>query len=225
MNIPYNILIIDDHPMIIDAYSSAINNSELSKNRFEIKIETASCCNSAISKIENKGFNENLDLVILDISIPPCEEKKIFSGEQLGMFIKSIVPNLKILVITSYDDSLRINNILSNLNPDGFLVKKDISSLDLILAIETIISGHPFYSNTVNLLIKKRMANKIILDEKDLRILMELSNGSRMKELIDVVHLSKAGIEKRRRLLKVAFEVNGKSDRELILEAKKRGFL
>ena len=46
-----------------------------------------------------------------------------------------------------------------------------------------------------------------------------------MKELINIVPLTKTGIEKRKRLLKNAFKVTGKSDRDLIIEAKEKGFI
>ena len=46
-----------------------------------------------------------------------------------------------------------------------------------------------------------------------------------MKELPDVIPLSKAGIEKRKRVLYSVFNIKDNSDRQLIIKAKSSGFI
>jgi len=62
MNKIYEVLIIDDHKLIIEGYKNVIN-SYLPNKVF--KFESAYDCDSAMDKIENSNF----DLIILDIRI------------------------------------------------------------------------------------------------------------------------------------------------------------
>ncbi|MDB9754963.1 response regulator [Winogradskyella sp.] len=59
-----NILIIDDHPMIVSGLKSGLSNL-LNK---EITIDSVNSCKNAIEKLKNK--NSKFDLVILDINLP-----------------------------------------------------------------------------------------------------------------------------------------------------------
>ena len=58
-----------------------------------------------------------------------------------------------------------------------------------------------------------------------MQILYEISNGAKMKELQNLIALTKSAIDKRRRNLKVKFNVADGSDRDLILAAKEKGFI
>ncbi|MFI0431386.1 hypothetical protein [Mariniflexile sp. HMF6888] len=46
-----------------------------------------------------------------------------------------------------------------------------------------------------------------------------------MKELVELIPLTKSGIEKRRRILRDVFNIKTDSDRELILAAKEKDFI
>ena len=54
-----------------------------------------------------------------------------------------------------------------NLNPDGYLIKNDITPQDLIYAIKSVISDVPYYSKTIMRLLKTRVSNVITLDKID----------------------------------------------------------
>lgn len=166
-----------------------------------------------------------MDLLFLDIQLPPSNDKKILSGEHLGKIVKELHPQIKVIVCTNLNDNFRLNNIFKIVNPDGFLVKSDIGFGDLVEAIKRVFSNDVYYSKTLLSLLRKKAINNIVIDEIDIKILYEISNGARMKELIDIVPLTKTGIEKRKRLLKNAFKITSKSDRDLIIEAKEKGFI
>ena len=71
----------------------------------------------------------------------------------------------------------------------------------------TVINQPPFYSKTVLQLLRKTASNNYLIDEIDRRLLYEISIGTRMNELPDVINLSKAALEKRKRNLKEVFKV------------------
>lgn len=222
----YSILIIDDHQLIIKNYREAIKRvGEYSEN-IEFIVQEAKDCSSALEKIESVSFDSYFDLVFLDIQLPASYDSKISSGEDLGVLIKKRTPKTKILVITSLSDNMRLNNIAKTINPEGFLIKSDIDYNDIIKAFEDIlINEGTYYSKTVINILRNHISNPQVLDGLDVQILREISNGASMKELIDLIPLSKGGIQKRKKQLKDAFRVKNNSDRELVLKARDKGYI
>nr|WP_321231552.1 response regulator [uncultured Psychroserpens sp.] len=225
-NKTYSVLIIDDHPLITEAYKTAFNYYSKHNESVLFSIQTAQDCDHALELInEFHSKNKSLDIVFLDIKLPPSKDGKILSGEDLGLKINKLLPGTKIIVSTTFNDNYRVHSIFKSINPDGFLVKNDLTPGELIETIDTILNDPPYYSKTVIKLLRKQVANDFLLDNIDRKILYELSIGTRMKELPDILPLSIAGIEKRKRHLKFVFNVESTDDRELLLIAKKKGFI
>jgi len=221
----YNVLIIDDHPLIIDAYKSALSHVSLNDKDFEFKIDTAIDCDTAYIKIINAKKGIGIDLIFLDIKLPPSKDAKILSGEDLGIIIKKLLDNVKIIVSTTFNENYRVNNIFKSINPDGFLIKNDVGPEDMIEAIKTVITDPPYYSKSVVKLLRKHFLNDILLDKVDRQLLYELSIGTKMKDLPNILPLSIAGVERRKRHLKEIFDVSKRDDKKLIQLAKEKGFI
>jgi len=221
----YSVLIVDDHPLISDSYKKGfLKVSSLNKDiDFDIHIVNSS--DTAVEKIEEFTHKGYLDIAFLDISIPPSTDGKILSGEDLGLQIKKVLPDTKIIISTTYDDNYRINAILKNIDPDGFLIKNDLDTVELVKAIQAVIDHPPYYSHSVLNVMRNQMSNNFFLDKTDRQLLFELSNGSKMKDLPEVLFLSIAGVERRKRKLKKIFGIENQSDRELLLLAKEKGFI
>lgn len=221
----YSVLIIEDHQIIIDTYRNALNLSKDSIENIDFEISQAKNCDEGLKKATEYLSKGKIDLLFLDIQLPPSKDKKILSGEHLGERIKAIFPEVKIIVCTNLNSNFRLNNIFKTLNPDSFLLKSDIDFNDLLEAIKRVLSNDCFYSKTLRSLLRKKASNDVTLDDIDITILHEISKGARMKELVDVIPLTKTGIEKRKRLLKQALEIHSNSDRDLIVKAKYLGFI
>ncbi len=219
------VLIIDDHPLICDAYKSALQQVMKQNENVNIKIESAENCDTAREKITNTWTEEGWDLVFLDIRLPASKDRRILSGEDLGELIRENHPLAKIIVATTFNDNYRIQNIFNSLNPEGFLIKNDLDPKELVNAIVKIMQGGVHYSQTVSNLMRKKMHININIDKIDRQILYELSLGTKMKDLPNIVPLSIAGIEKRKRILKEIFDVEDQGDKALILKAKELGFI
>ena len=225
MSNSYNILIVDDHPIIADAYKSAFEfiSTENSEVNFNITIVHNS--DDAIEKIEEASKQNNIDIVFLDISIPPSSDGKILSGEDIGVKIRQQLSKCKIIIATTFNDNYRIQVILKNVNPEGFLIKNDVSKEELVTSIKTVMKGAPYYSKSVLELFRKQASTDYRLDKIDRQLLYELSIGTKMKELPNIIPMSMAGLEKRKKHLKQIFDVHDNDDRELILKAKEKGFI
>ncbi|MGB0879544.1 MAG: response regulator [Polaribacter sp.] len=222
----YSVLIIEDHPLISEAYKSAFNTYSKQNENISFAIEEANNCDSGFALISDfSKRKKHLDIVFLDIKLPSSKDNKILSGEDLGLKINTLSPNTKVLISTMFNDNYRIHSIFKNLNPEGFLIKNDITSNDLLEAIHILLNDSPYYSKSVIKLLRKEVTNDLLLDYLDRKILYELSIGTLMKDLPEVLPLSMAGIEKRKRHLKNIFNIKSGNDKELIFLAKDKGFI
>ncbi|GAA3779155.1 response regulator transcription factor [Corallibacter vietnamensis] len=221
----FNILIVDDHPMIIEGYSNTIKWHFKEHPVFSFNIESATSIDETVKLVDNILPQNKFDLVFLDISLPDGNTTKMHSGEDLGLFIKSKLPNVKIIAITALNDTVRLLNIIKKLSPHGLLIKSDTDGEVLTTAIKNVIKGRDYCSHSIVALLKKRVTQNKVLDDHDIQLLVELSNGAKMKELLELLPLTKSGIEKRRRLLKEKLNVKSNSDRDLVLKAKEMGFI
>ncbi|WP_339649006.1 response regulator [uncultured Salegentibacter sp.] len=220
-----SVLIIDDHPIIANAYESALESFVNQNASYNFKITSVYSLDEAQLLLDNSNFIEDLDLVFLDMRLPASTDGKLVSGEDFGKVLRLKTPNIRIIVSTTFNDNYRLHNILQSLNPEGFLVKNDINPKELLSAIENVLAGSPYYSKTVLNLLRKQVGSDIYLDEVDRKMLYELSIGAKLKDLTDLLPLSIAGIEKRRRNLKKMFGISGAEDRELVKIAREKGFL
>ncbi|CAM1344125.1 response regulator [Tenacibaculum amylolyticum] len=222
----YNALLIDDHPLIAEAYKSAFKFIEQQDEQISFYIQTAVDCDSACAILKEYASNsERLDVVFLDMRLPPSSDGTILSGEDLGLKIHELLPATKIIVSTTFNDNYRVHSILKNLNPEGFLVKNDLTPNELVQAIQEVLKDPPYYSKTVMKLLRNQISSDLLLDDIDRKILYEISIGTKTSALPDLVHLSIAAIEKRKRQLKKIFAINSTDDRELVLMAKDKGFI
>ncbi len=222
----FDTLIIDDHPLITEAYKSAFKYIESNNKHLKFNIEEANTCDAAFELIkEHVSKKLKLDLVFLDMRLPASEDGTIISGEDLGVKINELLPETKIIVSTTFNDSFRVHSILKSINPDGFLVKNDITPDELVSAIKEVLVNPPYYSKTVMKLLRNNVTSDYLLDDLDRKIIYELSIGTKTKDLPKVIPLSITAIEKRKRHLKSIFDIDGSEDRELILAAKEKGFL
>ncbi len=221
----YNVLIVDDHPIIADAYKSAFDFISSENENVEFDISIVNNCDDAIEEINKAAKTKGIDIVFLDISLPPSSDGKFLSGEDIGVKIRQVLPTCKIIIATTFNDNYRIQVILKNVNPDGFLIKNDVNKNELVTSIQSILAETPYYSKSVLELFRKQSSSDYKLDKIDRQLLYEMSIGTKMKDLPSIIPMSMTGLEKRKKQLKVLFEVKENDDRELILKAKEKGFI
>ncbi len=221
-----NVLMVDDHPMVIEVYKDALAEVKKRINNLSFKISEARSCEEALYQLTRaREYALKFDLVFLDICLPPHKKSNIKNGEDLGGKVKSYFPSSKLIISTPLLKNYRLNNILQNLNPEAFLIKTDASFNDISSAIQNVIEDHPYYSKTIMKLLRNQLLSNIVIDKIDRLLLSELAAGTKMKDLPKIIPMSLAGIERRKRLLKNSFNINKKDDKTLIEAAKKNGFI
>lgn len=216
------ILIVDDHPFIIEAYKNALKSYK--GEDFEYNVTQANNCKSAYEEIVASDLTP-FDIAFLDISMPSYEEKNIMSGEDLAKMLTKKMPQCKIILLTMHTELIKINNIIKDINPNGLIIKNDLTFDELLFAFDKILNNDNYYSQTVVKFVSQSQYDYIQVDEFDKQILYHLSKGTKTKDLTNYVPLSLSAIEKRKLNLKEILSVKGGSDVELISEAKNKGLI
>ena len=218
-------ILIDDHPLILDAYRQGIiKTAEKRGLSYDVTVKSSLEEAAALFDKDSEVLSK-ADLAFLDISLPIGQNKEFLSGEDIGLKIRKNFPNIRIIISTTFTNNFRIHSILKNVDPEGFLIKSDLTPTELLSAIETVLERPPFYSISVLQLLRKQLSSYEILDDIDRRLLYELSQGTKMKDIPDILPLSIAGVEKRKRNLKIIFNVENEGDGGLLKVAREKGFI
>lgn len=218
-----NILMVDDHPIIIEGYQNVLMATK--DNDQTLLIDTANNCDTAQLMIHRASKATPYDVCFFDISLPASQDGKYASGEDLALLTKQLLPDAKIIILTMFNESFRIHNIIKEINPDGFLIKSDLTSMELADAFQQILKYPPYYSSTVANYVKKTITSEIYVDDVNRKILHLLSQGIKTKSLSDYIPLSTSALEKRKKQLKLLFSVLDGKDETLLQEAREKGFL
>ena len=221
MTNPINILIVDDHPFIVQAYRNALD--KYSQQGYEFVVTQANNCKTGYEAITEA--KAPFHVAFFDISMPEYAEKGIYSGEDLAALMKTEIPECKIILLTMHTELLKINNVIKNINPSGLITKNDLTFDELIFAFDKIINDERYYSQTVIKLVGQAQYNNIELDAFDKQILFHLSKGVKTKDLPQYIPLSLSAIEKRKLNIREVLEVAGGSDIDLINEARLKGVI
>lgn len=215
-----NILIVDDHPFIIEGYKNAITRYK--PKEYEFEIAQAHDCKSAYDLLEDQNTPQ-FEIAFLDISMPAYEEKDLFSGEDVAKLIMKKMPCCKIILLTMYTELLKIKTIIRTINPNGLIIKNDLTFDELLVAIDKVMKNHKYYSQSVVKMLNQSPHNSIEIDEFDKQILFHLSKGTEVYEMPQYIPISLTEIEKRRINLKELLKVRSGLDEDLVKEAKSKG--
>ncbi|MEC3906514.1 DNA-binding response regulator [Tamlana sp. 2201CG12-4] len=225
MNKPLNVLILENQPLISFSLKSAFHKINSSSKGLDFKIFLAKSCEEALQLIKKPHLNKAIDLVLLNINLPPSGLNKPYFADDLAVEVRQCSPKTKFIVLTNQCDNYRVNTIIRTFNPESILVHTDIDFKELILAIETVLHESPYYSKAILQFMRRCIKNDFILDQSDRLILYYLSKGTKAKDLPKLINLSESGVARRKRILKEVFNVERNNDGRLIEIAREKGVI
>lgn len=129
------IAIVDDHTLFTGALSEMI--SQLGNYEVILRAENGK---DFITKLSSTP--ESPHIILLDLSMP------VMDGFETLAWIKSNMPEIKVLVLSMNDDEQSIINCLK-LGASGYLLK-NTSPVTLKNAMETIMNKGFFHNETIN---------------------------------------------------------------------------
>ncbi len=139
-----------------------------------------------------------VDLVLMDIRMP------VMDGVEATKIIKEKYPHVKVLILTTFKEDEYIFEGLKN-GADGYLLK-DISSEELVKAMETVYSG--------NVLLQPEIAKKIMgaliekktreddkrdlvkeLTRREYEIALLVGEGKTNKEISEILYITEGTVK------------------------------
>ncbi|MDR6968209.1 DNA-binding NarL/FixJ family response regulator [Flavobacterium arsenatis] len=213
-----NILIVDDHPMTVSGYIESLSLAKLLPQ--PLMLYKAYTCEEAFQKSREAL---SLELAIIDYGLPAYETENLHSGSDVAIMIRQQHPNCKIVMITAHTEILLVYGILKSVQPDGLLLKNEITPENLPLIVQQILIGNPFQSSGARHIIREIWKKDLLVDDVNREILLYLSKGYKIKKIETVLSLSISAIQRRISMMKDAFDV--KEDSSLVEEAFLNGFL
>lgn len=139
------LLMVDDHPFILQAYKNTLDGFK--KDEYEIITTDAVSGETGYHAIVDSPTV--FDVAFLDISIPTYPEKDIESGVDLALLMRKKMPNCKIFLLTMHTEKLKFKYFFETIKPEGLIVKNDLTFEELIFAFEKVLSGENYLSETV----------------------------------------------------------------------------
>jgi two-component system response regulator NreC len=216
-----HILLVDDHPLIIDSYKLSLFSSV--PHVGSVRFSTAQTCEEAYNLIQNTSREESFTLAILDYRLPQCTAKGLFSGVDLAEVIKKIMVHCKVIVSTSYSEMILIYDLVQNRHLNGVMIKSDLTPQSLAQGVAQVLNDEIFQSTAVKNIVTKIWENDIMTDAINRKILLHIYNGYRVKDLEPLVSLSTSSIKRRIAQMKDSLGIlEGGS---LIKEAKLQGYI
>ncbi|MGS4346131.1 DNA-binding response regulator [Myroides odoratus] len=216
------ILLIDDHPLILEGYRMAL----LSHAAFaqDFVFEKAFDCTQAKQKIDEAIVNKQpYEIALVDFSLPKGEDSVWEDGGDIIRYIKKEMPSCKTITITGHTEVLTIYDIVKNIRPTSIIGKNEITPQVLVDLVEAVCSGKEYQSPMVKHCLEEMVYKEVMYDDYNRAILLLLARGHKLVDLEQFVPLAAPTIKKRIAKMKVAF---GAADSAtLVQEAIKQGFV
>lgn len=205
----FTILLADDHELCRVAVKNYLIGLKLAETVLEAKNG-----NEAIKILSGR----HVDLLILDIKMPEL------NGYETARWALKNFPELKILVITMFDEPSLIENFI-DLGVAGYMLKSDG---DLESAVNTVMSGKFYYTKEIEEAIRNAQFSgdsliPVTLTEKEKKLLPLIAQGRSSEEMAEMLSLKKNTIESYRKDLLEKFKVSNSN--ELINYAHRTGLL
>ncbi|AXT54709.1 DNA-binding response regulator [Aquimarina sp. AD1] len=182
----YKLVVADDHKMFLDGLLSIISH----ESDYEI-VYTASN-GLDLKKYLDINTTDQIDLAILDINMPKMD------GVALNHYIKENHPTIKTLIVSMLSEPQKIYE-LTQASVNGY-IPKNAKKEELLKAIETILKGSNYFSNSIKeaytkSIFEQKQHNEINLSKREKEILQLIAKEYTTQEIADQLFLSKYTIE------------------------------
>jgi DNA-binding NarL/FixJ family response regulator len=183
--------IIDDNSFLIKATQEKLSFFD----DFDIKFTAFDGAN-CIEKLEK---NHNIDLILMDIEMP------VLNGIEATQIIKTKFPQIKIIMLTVFDNDENIFNAIKA-GADGYLLK-EVNPKDLQQGIIDTLNGGATMTPSIAMKTLKLFRTPIVFENKkteeeinltvrEVEVLEQLSKGLKYDAIAQNLFLSSGTIRK-----------------------------
>ncbi len=219
------ILVVDDHQLMAEGIVGAL--SQISEG---YDIVSFNSCDEAFEHLSEAVDSNPFDILFTDLSFENTDEDTLIDGgESLIRKVRAEGIPLKIGVITGHTETNRVFNVITNLNPDAYILKNQCTKDELTFAIQQMKRSIPFYSHEIHQKIMKRNVVQIQMDDVAIQILKQLPKQSKIINLEGMIKKADGKFMKIRaienKLANLRIDLNAKNNTDLVLKAKELGII
>ncbi len=213
MNEPINVLIADDHQMVIDGLRSLLQQ----ETRYRVVAEA----NNGQVAYELIAANPKaIHFVLTDISMP------LLTGPQLCRMLKSEFPHIQVLVLSMYNNAPAVKEAVLA-EADGYVLK-NAGRDELLKAMYRISDGGTYFSQDIIPIIYGQYHKQKVQDEqlsqltpREREVLALIVKELTSEEIAEKLFISKKTVDNHRQHL--LEKTNSKSTVGLVKFAIKTG--
>lgn len=186
-----DVYIVDDHTMLNEGLTDAINRSETVH---------VSHCFTTLADCRTALAERTPDVLLLDISMPDGD------GTAFCQWVTSEYPKVRIVAVTIHDEYCVIQRMLEA-GVHGYVLKSAPIE-ELLTAIGQVWKGVRYLSPAVEDIIRQSGSKAIVLTKPEQNILRLVCQGHSNPEIADRLHLSAETVKWYRKRLLAKFGVN-----------------
>jgi DNA-binding NarL/FixJ family response regulator len=218
------ILIVDDHQLVVKGILCSL------KEVGDFEVVTTNNCDDAFRLIKNDLETNPFKLLFTDLSFDnSTEDTFLEGGEPLIKEIKKYKIDIKIAVITGHTETNRVFNVISNLQPNAYLLKSKCDAAEIGFAIKKMLGNDFYYTHEIHQKIMRRNIVQIQMDDIAIQILKELPNHAKIANLEGIITKEDNSILKLRsiesKLGNLRTDLNANNNTDLVLKAKELGLI
>jgi two-component system nitrate/nitrite response regulator NarL len=187
-NRPIKVLLVDDHPLVLEGIKAVLETFA--------HIEIVGAVSSA-KKALNLAIRAIPDVVLMDINMSDI------NGLDAIELFKEQHPRIRLLMLSMHDSKEYISTSVMY-GAYGYVLK-DVSTNEIIAAIETVAAGGTYFSSGVSdILLSQKNTKKIDspLTTREQSILLLVAEGKSSKDVAKILEISVRTVETHRKNIK-----------------------
>lgn len=207
------IAIVDDNSFLIKATQEKLSFFE----DFSLKFTSV----NGLDLLEKLEKNHNIDLILMDIEMPKM------NGIEATCFVKQKYPQIKIIMLTVFDNDENIFNAIKA-GADGYLLK-EVNPKDLYQGIVETMNGGATMTPSIAMKTLKLFRNPSAFEDvtnkeaynltsREIEVLEQLSKGLKYNSIAENLFLSAGTVRKHVENIYTKLQVHNKL--EAIQKAK-----
>jgi DNA-binding NarL/FixJ family response regulator len=195
MNAVVKILLVDDHPLVRDGLRARLE----AMPQFQVVAEAG----SAAEALEQAGLY-GPDLVLMDINMRGT------NGIEATALFKHAFPSIAVLILSMHDKLEYVHQAIQA-GARGYVLK-DAPGKDIVIAIETVMSGGIYYSAALARQLAQPAPADSQLTQREAEVLRHIALGESNKQIARALDLSVRTVETHRLNIKRKLGIEGQAE-------------
>ncbi|HEX7646027.1 MAG TPA: response regulator transcription factor [Noviherbaspirillum sp.] len=190
-----HILLVDDHPLVRDGLRARLETIP----HFVIVAEAGNAAEALQHAAE-----KSIDLVLMDINLNGM------NGIELTGRFHTLFPEIAVLMLSMHDKAEYVMQAIQA-GARGYVLK-DAPAMDIITAIDTVMSGGIYYSAGLARQLARPMPPAMLLTPREREVLHCIATGKSNKHIAREMDLSVRTVETHRLNIKRKLGIEGQAD-------------